>query len=49
MFRSLLENGLKGQKHLAQGSSLGMLALSMAPSKGKSIKTSEKRFCPYWA
>ena len=29
---------LKGQKHLAQGNTLGIRAISLAPCKGKSIK-----------
>ena len=30
---------LKGQKLLAQGSALGIMAISNAPCKGKSFKT----------
>ena len=33
----LVRNGLKGQKLLAQGIALGMLAVRMSPCKGKSF------------
>ena len=32
------QHALKGQKLLAQGSALGILAISKAPCKGKSLK-----------
>ena len=32
------EDGLKAQKLLAQGSALGIMAISNAPCKGKSFK-----------
>ena len=32
-----LKYGLKAQKHLAQGIALGMMAISKAPCKGKSL------------
>ena len=31
------KNGLKAQKHLAQGIALGIMAISKAPCKGKSF------------
>ena len=33
-------HGLKGQKHLAQGNTLGISAISLAPCKGKSFENS---------
>ena len=33
------KNGLKAQKLLAQGSALGMMAISKTSCKGKSFKT----------
>ena len=33
------QHALKGQKLLAQGNALGILAISNAPCKGKSFKT----------
>ena len=33
------KNGLKAQKLLAQGSALGIIAISKAPCKGKSFIT----------
>ena len=36
-FRMWLKYGLKAQKLLAQGSALGMMAISKAPCKGKSL------------
>ena len=40
IFCRWLKNGLKAQKLLAQGSTLGTLAVSIAPCKGKSFKKS---------
>ena len=41
------KNGLKAQKLLAQGNTLGMLAISIAPCKGKSFKKSSTyKFSP---
>ena len=34
----ITQHALKGQKLLAQGNALGMMAISNAPCKGKSIK-----------
>ena len=41
--------GLKAQKLLAQGIALGIIAVSKAPCKGKSLIKYPffKRFCPY--
>ena len=36
-FRMWFKNGLKAQKLLAQGIALGMMAISKAPCKGKSL------------
>ena len=36
-FRLWLKNGLKAQKLLAQGNTLGIVAVSKAPCKGKSF------------
>ena len=36
------ENALKGQKLLAQGNALGIMAVSNAPCKGKSFKIRSK-------
>ncbi|RGX94168.1 hypothetical protein DXA63_09190 [Segatella copri] len=36
-FRMWFKNGLKAQKLLAQGSALGIIAISKAPCKGKSF------------
>ena len=36
-FASFVPHALKGQKLLAQGSALGILAVNKAPCKGKSI------------
>ena len=36
-FRMQLKYGLKAQKLLAQGSALGIIAISKAPCKGKSL------------
>ena len=36
-FRMWLKYGLKAQKLLAQGIALGMMAISKAPCKGKSL------------
>ena len=43
--------GLKAQKLLAQGSALGIIAISKAPCKGKSLVNSPVllSFCPYRA
>ena len=35
-------HALKGQKHLAQGNTLGISAIRPAPCKGKSLKNSVK-------
>ncbi len=43
-------HALKGQKLLAQGIALGILAISKAPCKGKSfICQGYESFCPYRA
>ena len=39
-FRMWLKYGLKAQKLLAQGSALGIIAISKAPCKGKSLVNS---------
>ena len=36
-FRRWFKNGLKAQKLLAQGSALGIMAISKTPCKGKSF------------
>ena len=36
-FQMWFKNGLKAQKLLAQGIALGMMAISKAPCKGKSL------------
>ena len=36
-FRMWFKNGLKAQKLLAQGIALGIIAISVAPCKGKSL------------
>ena len=45
------KNGLKAQKLLAQGIALGIMAISKAPCKGKSLINCLvfKSFCPYRA
>ena len=45
------KNGLKGQKLLAQGIALGIVAVSKAPCKGKSLINClvSASFCPYRA
>ena len=45
------QHALKGQKLLAQGIALGIIAISKAPCKGKSfqIPGNIQSFCPYWA
>ena len=45
------QHALKGQKLLAQGIALGIMAISKAPCKGKSFIfcLEFKRFCPYRA
>ena len=39
-FRMWFKYGLKAQKLLAQGSALGIIAISKAPCKGKSLVNS---------
>ena len=43
------QHALKGQKLLAQGIALGIIAISKAPCKGKSfqIPGNIQSFCPY--
>ena len=43
------QHALKGQKLLAQGNALGIMAISKAPCKGKSfqIPGNIQSFCPY--
>ena len=45
------QHALKGQKLLAQGIALGMMAISKTPCKGKSFVFCQvfERFCPYRA
>ena len=45
------QHALKGQKLLAQGIALGIMAISKAPCKGKSfqIPGNIQSFCPYRA
>ena len=45
------QHALKGQKLLAQGIALGIIAISKAPCKGKSFMfcLKFKSFCPYRA
>ena len=45
------QHALKGQKLLAQGIALGIVAVSKAPCKGKSLINSlvSASFCPYRA
>ncbi len=45
------QHALKGQKLLAQGIALGMMAISKAPCKGKSFVYCQvfESFCPYRA
>ena len=45
------QHALKGQKLLAQGSALGIIAIGKAPCKGKSFMfcLKFKSFCPYRA
>ena len=45
------QHALKGQKLLAQGSALGIMAISKAPCKGKSFVYCQifESFCPYRA
>ncbi len=49
--RKLTPYALKGQKLLAQGNALGMLAFNKAPCKGKSFANCLvlESFCPYRA
>ena len=44
------QHALKGQKLLAQGIALGMMAISKTPCKGKSFvyKLVFESFCPYY-
>ena len=50
-FLMWFKNGLKAQKLLAQGSALGMMAISKTPCKGKSFVFCQvfESFCPYRA
>ena len=45
------QHALKGQKLLAQGNALGIIAISKAPCKGKSFVYCHvfESFCPYRA
>ena len=45
------QHALKGQKLLAQGIALGIMAISKAPCKGKSLVYCQvfESFCPYRA
>ena len=45
------QHALKGQKLLAQGIALGIIAISKAPCKGKSLVYCQvfEGFCPYRA
>ncbi|MQN68298.1 hypothetical protein F7D72_04360 [Prevotella copri] len=45
------QHALKGQKLLAQGNALGIMAISKAPCKGKSFVYCQvfESFCPYRA
>ena len=45
------QHALKGQKPLAQGIALGIIAISKAPCKGKSFVYCQvfESFCPYRA
>ena len=45
------QHALKGQKPIAQGSALGIIAIGKAPCKGKSFMfcLKFKSFCPYRA
>ena len=45
------QHALKGQKLLAQGSALGIIAISKAPGKGKRFVCCQvfESFCPYRA
>ena len=49
--QATLPHALKGQKLLAQGNALGIVAVSKAPCKGKSLINSLvlESFCPYRA
>ena len=42
-------HALKGQKLLAQGNALGIIAISKTPCKGKSFILEFESFCPYRA
>ena len=50
-FASFAPHALKGQKLLAQGIALGIIAVSKAPCKGKSFVNCLvfESFCPYRA
>ena len=50
-FASFAPHALKGQKLLAQGIALGIIAISKAPCKGKSFVNCLvfESFCPYRA
>ena len=49
--QATLPHALKGQKLLAQGIALGIMAISKAPCKGKSFVYCQvfESFCPYRA
>ena len=49
-FASFAPHALKGQKLLAQGIALGIIAISKAPCKGKSFVNCLvfESFCPYY-
>ena len=48
-FASFAPHALKGQKLLAQGIALGIIAVNNAPCKGKSFKIpgNKQSFCPF--
>ena len=48
---SIQQHALKGQKLVAQGNTLGIIAISKAPCKGKSFVNCLvfESFCPYRA
>ena len=50
-FRIWFKHAQKGQKPIAQGSALGIIAIGKAPCKGKSFMfcLKFKSFCPYRA
>ena len=47
----ITQYALKGQKLLAQGIALGIIAINKTPCKGKSFKepSNKQSFCPYRA